>query len=201
MQYPEEEQPEIRHVEGLLFGINRFVQDFGAAASLFEFCRAHSSQLPAPWMLVAARDGAMSIYHFGKSLEAIRAGFGRCPTYRKAVEHTKLKQGSKDFEAAFPGFIKLRHAIAHNAELGETKEKAAANAAKGPFDQFGVNIGEGASIGIGNGLSNDTFFCSIDGTMVSYKINASSLKALINVKDTLDQAFAPAGFRPMPLFL
>lgn len=195
--YPETEREHVRHIEGQLFGITRFVRDFEAAVSLFNFSSMFPHEITGNWQFVAARDGAMSIYHFAKTIEGVRAAFGDCPTYRSAVDHRKLRAATKDIEVSFPGFEKLRHALAHNAELRRSHEHAAQNATKGPFDNFGIKIEGEGSVTIGNGLNGNKFFTSIDGIMASYEISRDSLASLQRIHATFESGFIPAGYMPM----
>jgi hypothetical protein len=70
-----------------------------------------------PWVFVAGRDGAMSIYHFAKSMEGMMAFLGQCPTVLDKVDRTKLRSARKMLRELFPDFEAVRHAVAHAGEL------------------------------------------------------------------------------------
>lgn len=101
---------EERHVAELiadgLDSLNTYVTQFGDALSLFRFRREQSSvQANQPrselsidketintssWCFVAARDAAMSIYHFACAIEGIKACVHRCPTLKTAYNAQKI---------------------------------------------------------------------------------------------------------------
>ncbi|MDX0478743.1 hypothetical protein GOC75_12265 [Sinorhizobium medicae] len=195
--YPESERIYISHIEGELMSLGRYVGDFGSAVSLFNFCNQFGLDVTSRWQFVAARDGAMSIYHVAKAIEGIRACFRDCPTYKEAVDHSKLREAAKELHVTFPGYDQLRHAIAHNAELRRNVEHASKNATQGPFEDFGVAIDAGSSVSIGNGLNGNKFFTSIEGVMASYEISYGSLRALSKILDIFENGFIPAGYTPL----
>ncbi len=69
---------------------------------------------------VPARDGAMTIYHFGTALARIRNGVGLSPSLRDRVYSDELKEAQKLFDRLFPHYVRLRHGVAHfSDELGK----------------------------------------------------------------------------------
>lgn len=195
--YPETERVHIAHIERELMSLSRYVDDFGAAVSLFYFCRQFNIKVTAEWQFVAARDGAMSIYHVAKAIEGIRSCFRDCPVYKGAVDHSKLREAAKGLQATFPGYERLRHAIAHSAELRRNVEHASKNATQGPFEDFGIAVVAGSSITVNNGLNGNTFFTSIEGIMASYEVTHASLRALSRTLETFESGFIPAGYRSL----
>ena len=49
------------------------------------------------WQVMAARDGALAIYHFGNTIEAIRKNLPKCPALGGLVDHSILRDASKSF--------------------------------------------------------------------------------------------------------
>ena len=68
------------------------------------------------WMFVAARNGGMTIYHFGRAKEGLHVSLGTTPTLRAMLDKAQLRRASKLFDKTFPTFIQMRHAIAHSEE-------------------------------------------------------------------------------------
>jgi hypothetical protein len=86
--------------------LGSYADEFHNALALFEYCceyqpalQRDSSMEPVQiwrsWLLVAARDGAMSIYHFGKCIDAIQSLFRLCPSMNDKVDHTKIRMAKK----------------------------------------------------------------------------------------------------------
>jgi hypothetical protein len=87
---PNGERETTQHLWSLLFLLGWYEQQFRHALALFDGCENSRSPLPAnpkdipkypiiesdgytlnAWQTMAARDGALSIYHFGRALAAI----------------------------------------------------------------------------------------------------------------------------------
>jgi hypothetical protein len=78
---PVSERRNVEHLNLTLGDLLRYTNDFGAALNLFIFCHSSLGETfdkdmqarARPWIFVAGRDGAMSIYHFGKAMEGTMA--------------------------------------------------------------------------------------------------------------------------------
>jgi hypothetical protein len=116
---PNKERETTRHLWSLLFLLGWYEQQFRNALALFDGCLQSRSPLPAnpndipkypiieaeghtlgAWQTMAARDGALSIYHFSRALAAIPPWLGNCPTMRALVSHDAIRQARKSFVAA-----------------------------------------------------------------------------------------------------
>jgi hypothetical protein len=82
VQCPNEEREANRHLEFLLIKLDDYAQDFQAAIAMFELAErqlvdrlqtSYPWQMRMRWQFIAARDGAMTIFHFGMIMEAIRS--------------------------------------------------------------------------------------------------------------------------------
>ena len=96
------EQDAAHYLNVLLAQLGRYEWQFRNALALFDLCRKEVSDLSTKidinnlpkfpiiegsghtlraWEMMAARDGAMAIYHFGQALTAIARGLGRARRY------------------------------------------------------------------------------------------------------------------------
>jgi hypothetical protein len=119
-----------------LVQISRLVDDFGAAVALLDYVEKSAADVDAVnpgankpievvrivhvlklWEDMAGRDAAMTVFHFGKALAAIRAGLSDLPSIKGDVEHTRLRAAAKRLRRDFPNFEKTRNGIGHRAEL------------------------------------------------------------------------------------
>ncbi len=126
-----EEQEYASQMEELLFELSLHANDFGSAASLLDFC-LQQGQTPINadiagrsywWKFVGGRDGAMCLYHFWRTLEAIRGSMHLIPTLQPSINHALLRSCDKFFRKHFADFWPMRQAIAHLGEISNTLDK------------------------------------------------------------------------------
>lgn len=184
-------------MESLLSDLNAYCQDFIAALALFDSCDQLRKAYPAArgaislWPFIAARDGGMTIYHFGKVLDALRASLKGAPELRSATNHDALRDAAKSFTAAFPLYAKMRHAIAHAGDMRvPASEKR--NAIVGDIDLGSIKLHNEDNSGtstISNTLMGRTFGNTFEGEYVTYSISSESLQSLQDVKGLTYSAF------------
>jgi hypothetical protein len=182
------------------FDLAHYANDFRAALTLFDFCHEQfhkpgnerCADLPYDHLrFVAARDGAMSIYHFGITIEAIRSQIGKCPTLFSKLDRAKLKALGKHLRAEFPYFEAVRHAAAHLAELTETAENREANAVTGPHTFAGVTIEFGAKVTFRNVLVDRQYANTTDGKIQAYEVSRHTYDALVAIRVECYSVFEP----------
>jgi len=158
--------------------LEAYVNDFASALTLFDHCQAelklkHSTLSPYfKWQFIAARDGAISIYHFGKTYEKLRAIIKGNPAMFSRVDEANLKESGKLLRALFPKFEAVRHAVAHAGDLDEVQ-----NAASIP--------GRVKTLIMRNVLSGNEFQNTFDVEIQSYSISQESLYGLNKVAEIL----------------
>jgi hypothetical protein len=196
---PFAEQDSCGLINGRLSELAFYVDDFTAALELYEVSTKAVGHIMQPfdgtedetrarnikrrWRFIAAKDGAMTLYHFGETLDAIRGGLGECKTLRDMVSTEKLKAADKHFDRAFPNYVKLRHSIAHQAMV-----------AKAPYMTVSRSDGSGQTIITGTLI--DRRFNSIwNGHRVEYEISESSLSELATIRNQVFDAFTEASDR------
>ena len=189
--FPDREAEAIGHLSLALSSLNSYVINFEAALALFDFCGAIRAASGVPpqgplsdrimlmsWRFLAARDGAMTIFHFGKTLQAIRRfGFSNCPTFKAKLDHAQLRIGEKLFRQWFPDFEKVRHSVAHSAELSRDSKSHMRNSVRGVL--------------IRDVLNERNFQNSYAGRVLSYDIDTTTLLHLKSVRNRVYAAFWP----------
>jgi hypothetical protein len=191
---PDSEVKFAHDIMSMVDAIRSYCEEFFAALLLFENCKDFKSHdvivsrslksLP----FLAARDGAMTIYHFGKVLHLIRGSFHLAPTLVKLVDTKILKEITKDFERDFPLYMKMRNAIAH---AGENLNPSKNHGIEGPINIPGVlkaNIA--GNIVISSSLSGRMFMYTFENRVVSYSISHESLIKLCDIAEKLKNAFS-----------
>ncbi len=194
-EFPAGERQAISHIGARLAALNSYIEDFDAAVSLFHMAigwisilqtpdlRRYAAQLPEKrpdklirWATIAGRDGAMTIYHFGKTISSIREfGFVDCPVFKKEIDHAALRAAQKLFNTSFPNYLNLRHSISHSAELVKDIKTRDQNAAGiWTFQNF---------------LQKQTFHNTFNGKVFSFEISVQTLSRLRQVKSAFEVPF------------
>jgi hypothetical protein len=151
-------------------------------------------ELYREWMRIAARDGAMVIYHFGKSIEALKRNLHQCPTLEQLVSRDDLRLATNLFREHFPRFETIRDAVGHQGELTEDPKSFAKNSFTGVYNAPGIQIGETAR----NSVISDTisggrkYIVTNKGKILSYEVSRETLANLASVKDSFYDAFRKA---------
>jgi hypothetical protein len=196
----EAEELEALHLWDLLDVLAQFTLDFEAALDLLDVAESMQSESlqrrsgwgPAIWPFVPARDAAVTLFQFGWVLDtSITDALRRCPTFRAKVDHEKLKAVRREFDAAFPTHVSLRHAVGHAAQLNQTRENIQRHAA--PSKHFGA----GRAFMRGN-LMNRTLIYSNNGVEASVAITRETLATLERFTTETFEAFAPVSWPNVP---
>lgn len=207
-----------------LASLDSYANDFYAALGLFEYCENYKGQsqsdkkippddILAAWKWIAARDGAMSIYHFAKCIEAIQSLLKYCPVYRDRADKTRMRTARRMFFGHFRSYKKLRHAIAHSAERAASLASFEQHATKESFRLSDGRVvgGPGITAHIGEQLDGRVYSRTQMGIVVSYEISKPTLQKLRRIvylfgvglfsiasKDTSSSRSATSS-KPLPL--
>ena len=151
------------------------IDDFGAALDLFELSeflmqRNFINPQFRRWMTIAARDGAMTIAHFGRVLVHSGRGLKDCHSLRKSVRHEMLSSARRRFSRSFPKADEVRHATAHRAEMTETIGNIHTHAFDGSLDGRGIKAENVRRLTISDGLLLRHFTASYEGERLRYEI-------------------------------
>jgi hypothetical protein len=187
------------HIDRLLSLLLKYEERFLSALALFDCCesemgrqfsfaasRMHldkkgggATSVPevettVEWMTMAARDGALTIYHFGNTLEAIRRALPSCPTINSGVDHQILRSASKYFRKEFPRYEAIRHVVSHAADFTATQADREVHTHKGGPIKAGkgsIEYSKGMDRFFSDNLANRTYFVSYEGKAHSYEID------------------------------
>jgi hypothetical protein len=152
--------------------------------------RRAALRLYGEWRFIAARDGAMALYHFGKSIEALKRNLHECPTLERIVQRDDLRAATNLHRKHFPRFEAIRHAVGHEGQLTEDPAAFEENSFTGAYSLPGLTISEGAPNTVLNGaLSGRTYAVTIDRKILSYDVSSETLNNLNEVKEGFYIAF------------
>jgi hypothetical protein len=208
----------VRHLYGVLGMIGGSEWQFGQALALLEWCRAST---PAPsidpanppkfdppkfpiiesqwatrrsWELMAAREGAMTIYHFGQALAAIAPAVRQCSSIADRVDYAALRLARKSFKAAFPNHYAIRHVVGHVVDFTATVEKRNRHSVMPPwqhtFDDAGTlqYAGTRPIFSPGN-LHGRAYLVTYEGDVHFYELRAETLERLLAIRERIYSAF------------
>lgn len=207
-ELPEEQRETARHVSGQIEAAAAFVREFADALGLFDYASARIRALTRRldklenvaggaaadkrrrptldvwklkrWQVIAARDGAMTIYHFFMTLSAIDEQLRLdCPDLALMLPSEPFKNVRKIRNDYFKDYGKVRHAVGHAAELRESVKHQSKNSLEGVF-MFGQIIDE------------RTFLATIGGKIVRYNVSHETLEQLRLMLTNLNAAFKEA---------
>ncbi len=181
----------------LVFGLirmNDYVSNFAAAVALLEFSDIQAERLKTgglkeqpdseispviatltSWRGLAARDAAMTLFHFRETLEGVRSHLDDVPTAKPHVDVPKLRLADKLFRSKSPHFEEIRHATAHLAELTESFDQLKTNLANGTF-VYGRVLGKRYEV-------------TINGHHYSFEVSKEVLNTLIQVTNMTYDSF------------
>jgi hypothetical protein len=180
----------------------RFIEDFKTSVELFELLEpgggppsdgVPGGRVPGGefhnYQIIAARDGALNIYHFGCCLNAIKKQVPASPVHAGKVDAIKLRAARQKFRAYFPNIDSVRHGIAHAAE----HYKSPADMKKNRLRMSGFLLSPTESVFFPSRLVERTYSVGIEGTMFSVQLDQSSVAKLQHIKDLNDEAFRQPG--------
>ena len=103
-----------------------------------------------------------------------------------------MRKATKDFKVAFPSFDKLRHGVAHAAELRGTEKALDENAVKTEYHGQGFRKTADSPLFVSDHLADGVYSAVHQGHMRSYAVNSATLVALEAIRDQVLAAFRGA---------
>ncbi len=180
------------HNKERLFG---FIADFQDALNLFDFLgrgggfpAAATSGAMRIWQIIAARDGALNIYHFKCTVEAIRNQLSRCRSVPN-VDPQRVRDALKIFRREFQNVENVRHAIAHAGELNDTPAKMAKQKLTPHVIQKHGLSGPPQGGDLRCALHDRKFSVGHEGDVFSVLLDQQTTATLMQIKSMVDSAF------------
>lgn len=146
-------------------------------------------QLYTSWRNIACRDGAMSLYHFRKTMQFIR-GNRDCTLMRSLVDAAYTRRAERNFDLVFPDIEGMRHAISHQGELWKGIAGYLKNTILNGYKSGSVEI-EG-ECGLSSMCNGAQFSMTFEGRLVSFSMNEASLTRLIEIQNEFFSGFREA---------
>jgi hypothetical protein len=193
---PEEEHGNLRLLNFNLNEILRFVDQFGSALHLFDYCSMQESIIPSQpagvffrWKLITCRDAAMSIYHFRNVIEGAHNLANQSPYVGPKLNTDLLDEAHSKFERWFPDYAKMRHAVAHAGELAKNKGKSKQHWFSGDHKEPGLEIENSTGILVQDSLLDRRFTSTFKGKIVHCDMSPETFMRLRDIGDCFYRAF------------
>ena len=173
-----------------------FETQFSRAVALFDLLERADPPLDVlegesfAYRMIAARDGALSVYHFKRCLDAIKKQLPRSRSLSAAVDSSKISAIVKRFAVPFPHADNVRHGIAHAGETFSSPEKMEFSSMKVPRCGPGFAVDEGGYLLAA--LHGRTYSVGNKGDVFSVTPNDVATSNLSTVRTSVTEAL-PTG--------
>lgn len=196
---PAAEQEAARHLTHSFMLLEEFASRFLTAGDIFHtsvrqsiFSQGRERSRHVSWSFLACRDGAMTINHFGRTIEHIMSYAGQQPTIFAMVDRKPIRSARKLLRKTFPKFEAMRNAVAHAADNVSTPDRVKRNRASG-IDKAGpFLVNPSITLDLKENVFGTTFTSTYDGKLVSYEMTHETLQAIVDVKALIYLAFRSA---------
>jgi len=194
-----EERESLWHLEGFLRDLDSYAAKFYYAVALFDMASENlgrflqddrskvqpSLERCRAWLTLAARDGAMTVFHFAKTLDAVKSGVAGSKNISATLDHTQFRSIRREFREHFPNFEPVRHAVAHSGELLKDEKRRSENTFSGSFDGPGLLIRDSTDVFVSEMLVDRTFSNTFDGKIISYDLSWENWRVLDKIVSDL----------------
>jgi len=194
----DEERDNFSALSGALRDLETYADSFSHAVDLFESVSATIQELPANgpptadhirehvmrisnWKFIAARDGAMMLYHFGKVRKEVPSLIRRSKPLTARIDLERLGRAGRMFEEGFKDWALVRKQVAHLGDFGKTAERRAEHYVTGEVNTGTIHSAEGNSVYIAGSLHGCTYSATVEGRVVQYNCSRATVAKLAAV--------------------
>jgi len=195
-------------IETNLMSLESYVRDLQSALYLFDFTainqnaarqvmqgNAHAANFLEQsngWQFLAARDGAMTIYHFATTLSGINETVAELSEFKTLMNREKMKSANKMLSEKFPNFGEVRHAVAHVADKVKNPRKFKTHSFSGSIDSRAIKAENVSGLTISNMLVDRQFTNTWNGKLLTYELSQTTIDHLNCVRKEVWEAFRDA---------
>lgn len=134
------------------------------------------------WRQFSMRIGALIIYDYQQLVQSIEAIISKIPTWNAVVDRDLAKQASSLFDQTFRDVAKVRKGAAHAARITNYPANQKQNSVSGTNDNLDsrfINTStETLNVSISGSVFDGNYTHTIDGKVVSYRLDENSATAL-----------------------
>jgi hypothetical protein len=168
------------------------VEQFRTAIALFDLLERTDPPLNVlkneyhTYRMIAARDGALCIFHFKCCLEAIKKQLSRSKSLSSLVDRVKIRETLKRFTVLFPHADSARHAIAHAGEVFKSPESMKQHGMK--VSRYGPGYAVEAGGYLLSSLHGRTYSVGNKGEIFSVTLDDKALANLKSIQSAISEA-------------
>lgn len=140
------------------------------------------------WQGMAAREIAMTIYDFYRSMGLAKSLAQRAKVYFARLRRKEMDDAIKLFQRHFPDAKALRNAAGHPVDYFGKPDDRERNSQKGPANVAGINI-EGGAVGISRAIMGRTLLYTSEGRTLKLDLTDEIVVQLTQVKNDLLRSF------------
>lgn len=180
--------------------LGRFIDEFSLAVLLFEVLLFEFLErgggppsvgvfggVFVQFRIVAAKEGALAIFHFAETLRALRKMLPMCPTAKGSVDLAKVRSALGVFEKRFPHVDNTRHGVAHAGEVWKNPKAMRLYQQRKDYCSDGGFVAAGGWLT--SGLHDRTFSVSWGGDVFVVQMDHSTTNTLLQVRSMVEAAF------------
>jgi hypothetical protein len=205
-----EEVPSAARVDRTLMDLAHRLHHFSVALDLFDYCDARMGEPKqagihptseenrkyAKWQIIAARDGAFQVFHFGKAMDSLKSALQGAKTLGSHVDFKTLRIAEGVFNGYFGNIDGVRHTIGHAAEFADRMSEHGTTE-----DIPGVVTSNGPrnlQVMIADVLVGRRYVATYQGAPVEYEISGETLAKLESVLSHIRSSFSRVPFPAFP---
>jgi hypothetical protein len=125
------------------------------------------------WRQIAARDGALQIYHIGAVIGKFREHLRSSPTLQSLLDRQKLRNATKLFESYFPNYRLIRDSIGHSffevAPNAKGHQQHAVDSKELP--RLSLNAKPGKNVSIKDYPNGSNYVAIFENKVATYEIS------------------------------
>jgi hypothetical protein len=171
------------HCESERAKLDRSATDYVRQRTPLQIEYMKQSTLFVDWEQIAARDGAVTIFHFGITARQIAKALDACPTVKQMcpaiTEESILGEELRDFWS-------VRNAAVHEAENSIKNER---HTVAGPLQLGGLGVVDGASAFLTSFIEGRTCSFTVKGELHTFEMSQKTLASLVAAKRRAYAAF------------
>jgi len=172
-----------------------FAQQFHTAVELFTFLERGGNPphvgvfggIFIQYRMIAARDAALAVYHFGCTLDAIKKMVPQSVTASTAVDTADINRIITLFDVSFPHSKMIRNAIAHAGELYSSLPKVKNSMQRKDAEYHGGYSSSGGILLAA--IYERTYTLSKGGSVFSFTVDHGVTLTLAGLLRQVDEAF------------
>lgn len=176
--------------------MNHYVDCFESALELHDYgqekyltTKGRKSQIFRHWQFIAARDGALSVYHFYWALSGLVTALNQCAYLSDRLDLKQIREVRKQFDAWFPNAKEVRDAVGHAADKTKDSQEHKRHGFTGVCKIPGLNAGRVTNYVITDHLYRRSFCNTWKGKIECYKINGQNMERLALTRNAIFDLF------------